>query len=414
MLPANLNELTAAHIEGLIESEVPESLTLDYKQELPNKNKESDKKEFLYDVAAMANSAGGDLIYGIAERRTEENKPTGIPDRLLGTKFSNPQDEEIRLFNYITNSVSPKLIGVVVRSVRCAAGDALVVRVPVSRSKPHMVTMDRTNKFYKRTGTVSHPMSWDEIRRAFSEQGELRETIAAWRAHRLDLLEQKRGPVPLEGDVSMLLHIIPADAFTPGTFSEAWRLPEDEKRAVHVETGNYYQRYNADGFLCHSNRATVGPPEKTDGYTGYTQLFRSGIVEYAFCNFYWPSTVRPSQGAALLQGLYVEQILVNCYQDALRRYQRAGRAGVAYVGFSLAGIEDKQIYTTPRSWAPREYGIRQNTFTSPEVMVDLQEPEEKPFPRTLRPLVDTFWQLDGREGTPFTPKGEWNPFLRYE
>jgi len=47
-------------------------------------------------------------------------------------------------------------------------------------------------------------------------------------------------------------------------------------------------------------------------------------------------------------------------------------------------------------------------------MVDLSEPEERPFARTLRPLVDTFWQLDGREGTPFTPKGEWKPFERYD
>ena len=37
MLPVNLNDLTTAHIESLIESEVPESLTLDYKQQLPSK-----------------------------------------------------------------------------------------------------------------------------------------------------------------------------------------------------------------------------------------------------------------------------------------------------------------------------------------------------------------------------------------
>jgi len=129
----------------------------------------------VYDVAAMANSAGGDLIYGIAEPRTKDNKPTGIPDRLLGTQLANPQEEEIRLFNYVSNSIWPRLVGTVVRSVRCAGGDALVVRVPASRSKPHMVRMEGTNKFYKRTGTVSQPMDWGEIGRAFSELGELRE-----------------------------------------------------------------------------------------------------------------------------------------------------------------------------------------------------------------------------------------------
>jgi hypothetical protein len=80
----------------------------------------------------------------------------------------------------------------------------------------------------------------------------------------------------------------------------------------------------------------------------------------------------------------------------------------------MAGIQDKQIFSVSRIWYPRESGIRENTFTSPEVMVDLSEVEERPYPRTLRPLVDTFWQLDGREGTPFTPNEEWNPFGGYD
>jgi hypothetical protein len=409
MLPVNLNDLTAAHIEGLIESEVPESLTLDYKQQLPSKGSD-DKKEFLYDVAAMANSAGGDLVYGVAERRTGDDKPTGIPDRLSGARFPNPQEEEIRLSSYIRDGMAPNLVGAVVRSVHCDGGDAIVVRVPVSRSKPHMVKMGGTNKFYKRTGTVSHPMDWDEIRRAFSEQGELREVIASWRAHRLDLIEQRRGPVLLEGEVAMLFHIIPADAFTPGMFTEAWRMSQDQKKEVFVPYGNYYQQYNADGFLCYSNRAIAGPRQKTDGYWGYTQLFRSGIVEYAFSHFYRPPI--DLQGALIL-GLEVEQAIVQCYEDGIGRFRREGRTGVLYVGFSLAGIEDKQIFSTTMTWYARESGIRQNTFTSPEVMVDLSELEDRPYTRTLRPLVDTFWQLDGREGTPCTPNGEWNPFSRY-
>ena len=412
MLPVNLNDLTAAHIESLIESEVPESLTLDYKQQLPSKER-NDKKEFLYDVAAMANSAGGDLVFGIAERRTGDDKPTGIPDRLLKTRFLNPLEEEIRLASYIRDGMAPNLIGVVVRSVHCDGGDALVVRVPTSRSKPHMVKMGGTNKFYKRTGTVSHPMDWDEIRQAFSEHGELRETLLNWRANRLDLVEQRRGPVVLDGEVAMLFHIIPADAFTPGMFSETWRMSQDQRKEIFVPTGNYHQRYNADGFLCHSNRAIAGRPvEKTDGYRAYTQLFRSGIVEYAFSTFY-----RHPIGLQipLIDGQDVEQTLVQCYGDAVGRYQREGRPGIAYVGFSMVGIEDKQIFSTLRLWSPREHGtrIRQDTFMSPEIMVDLSEPEKRPYARTLRPLVDMLWQLDGIEETPFTMNGEWDPFVRY-
>jgi len=230
----------------------------------------------------------------------------------------------------------------------------------------------------------------------------------------VELIEQKRGPVLLHGEVAMLFHVIPAEAFTPGSLREAWRIQVNEKKDVYVPNGNYYQRYNADGFLCHSNRAVAGrPPEKADGYRAYTQLFRSGIVEYAFSSFY-----RHPMGLQipLIDGQDVEQTLVHCYADALGRYQREVRTGGIYVGFSMVGVEGKQVFSTLRLWCPREHdtGIRQDTFTSPEIMVDLSEPEERPYARTLRPLVDMLWQLDGREETPFTPNGEWNPFGRYE
>jgi hypothetical protein len=77
MLPPNLNDLTPEHIQGLIDSEVAEGLTLEFKQQLPT-NQSEEKKEFLYDIAAMANSAGGNLIYGMVERRDVDQKATGI------------------------------------------------------------------------------------------------------------------------------------------------------------------------------------------------------------------------------------------------------------------------------------------------------------------------------------------------
>lgn len=48
-----------------------------------------------------------------------------------------------------------------------------------------------------------------------------------------------------------------------------------------------------------------------------------------------------------------------------------------------------------------------------KVFVDMNEPEEHPYPKTLLPLADTMWQLAGREGTPFRPKGVWEPFKEY-
>jgi hypothetical protein len=405
MLPLDLTELTASHIESLVESEVPESLTLEYKQELPSQQSEK-KREFLYDIAAMANAAGGDLVYGIAERRTADDKPTGIPERLAGVRHSNIQEEIIRLSNYIRDGVSPTLSGVVMQPVSCPGGDTLVIRIPSGWSKPHMVTMGGADKFYKRAGATKNPMSVDEIRRSFSEQGELRETLARWRAHRVELILQRRGPVLLSGEVAMLFHIIPVEAFTSGRFTEAWRLPDNEKKQVFVMNGNLNQRYNADGFLCHSSSANLRSAE----FYGYTQLFRSGIVEYAAGNFLRPHV---DLNIPLICGQELEQVMVLCYEDAMRRFRTEGRAGSIYVGFSLIGIEGKKMFTTLMTWFDPGYGIGQNVFTSPEVLVELIDPEERPYDRTLRPLVDTLWQIAGRERTPFLIEGKWYPFGNY-
>src|ERR1035441_8316543 len=104
--------------------------------------------------------------------------------------------------------------------VSCDEGDALAIRVPRSWNRPHMVTFGGVNKFFARTATGKYPMSVDEIRRAFSEQSELGQRIREWRSHRADLVACGKGPANMAGEVTMLFHVIPADAFSGGVLRE--------------------------------------------------------------------------------------------------------------------------------------------------------------------------------------------------
>ena len=85
-------------------------------------------------------------------------------------------------------------------------------------------------------------MSVDEIRRAFSEQSELGQRIREWRSHRADLVACGKGPANMAGEVTMLFHVIPADAFSGGVLRETWRVSEDEKNYMHVPHGPYHPR----------------------------------------------------------------------------------------------------------------------------------------------------------------------------
>jgi len=94
--------------------------------------------------------------------------------------------------------------------------------------------------------------------------------------------------------------------------------------------------------------------------------------------------------------------------------KREGRIGAAYVGFSLIGIQGKRMFINDLFGTGTTHEIVSDTFSSPEIYVDLSEPEEdEPFARTLRPLVDTLWQVAGLEETPFRLDGTWKPFADY-
>ena len=71
-----LESLEKSDLQSLVENQVPEGKTIDYKQALPGKS-DSDKREFLADVSSFANAVGGNLIYGIKEE-------SGVPVEVSG------------------------------------------------------------------------------------------------------------------------------------------------------------------------------------------------------------------------------------------------------------------------------------------------------------------------------------------
>jgi predicted HTH transcriptional regulator len=82
-----LNDIREQHLQSLIDNNVPESRTLEFKKEAVGAN-ENDKREFLKDTTALANTAGGILIYGMAEN-------DGVAYELKALTVSSSIDDEI-------------------------------------------------------------------------------------------------------------------------------------------------------------------------------------------------------------------------------------------------------------------------------------------------------------------------------
>jgi predicted HTH transcriptional regulator len=67
MISKPIDKIEWSDLESLIDDQISERRTIDYKRSLPS-NSDDDKKNFLYDVSSFANTVGGDLIYGIVEQ----------------------------------------------------------------------------------------------------------------------------------------------------------------------------------------------------------------------------------------------------------------------------------------------------------------------------------------------------------
>jgi predicted HTH transcriptional regulator len=103
-------------LDELVANAVAESRLLDYKEQLPGGG-DPDKKEFLADVTSFANSAGGDLVFGIRERR-KGGRNTGEAGAVVGLPKVSLDQEILRLDAILRTGMDPRVPGLGLHPVR--------------------------------------------------------------------------------------------------------------------------------------------------------------------------------------------------------------------------------------------------------------------------------------------------------
>jgi len=82
------DSLKKEDVARLVQNKVQENKSLVYKRDL-NLSLDKDKKDFLFDIAALSNTEGGCLIYGIQESKDEKGQNTGTPELIFGITVEN-------------------------------------------------------------------------------------------------------------------------------------------------------------------------------------------------------------------------------------------------------------------------------------------------------------------------------------
>jgi hypothetical protein len=141
-----------ADLQRLIDDGIQESLTLDYKASPALSKDSKPRDELCKDVSALANSAGGQIIYGIEEK---DGKPWKIDDGAKG--ITREWIEQV-----IDSNVQPRILGLTITPVQLTSGNAFVITVPQSTSRGAHQAPDK--KYYKRQNFQSIAMEDYEIR----------------------------------------------------------------------------------------------------------------------------------------------------------------------------------------------------------------------------------------------------------
>lgn len=152
-----MNIKTEEDLLALVTNKVEESTYLEYKRCAALSTDDKTKTEISKDVSAIANSAGGTIIYGLQE---EGHVPVKIDDGFNPDRVTKEWLESI-----INSRIRPKIDGITIIPIELKKSNPgnyiFVVEIPRSSRAPHQAFDYR---YYKRYNFESAPMEDYEIK----------------------------------------------------------------------------------------------------------------------------------------------------------------------------------------------------------------------------------------------------------
>lgn len=372
------DEITEADLVALIEAGVPEGLLYEYKRDRYG-NADADRREFLKDVSALANTFGGHLVVGMdeADRSASALAP-----------LAGGVDQELQRLNALLQAgLEPRIIGVRMRGVPVQGGEVIVVRVPRSANPPHRVIAQGVNRFYGRTEAGAYELSVEELRRKFSQRLALADHISTFRSIRTAAIDARDTTVPVvRNRGTVCLHIIPQAAFEALEPIDVRLAAEDTQLLRNLSGGGGRRRFNVDGV------ANVDAGR--DGNEGYCQLFRNGTVEMVHTGL-----VDTYQDATWFAGGFVEVETMNVVWSALRLLEKQRVEAPYVLALSILDVRGASIHAGSSFFRGGHRPYEISDIHLPTVTLT-EMPDREALQRAMHPLFDALWQSAGFERSP--------------
>lgn len=396
MIPRDFDAITKADIDALVTNAVAEGRAIEYKQQIPG-NGDEDKKEFLADVSSFANAGGGDIIFGVVEKRDGDNKPTNLPEKAEGLTGINAGAEINRLDAIIQSGIEPRIPGCRIRNIDgFTSGPVLVIRIPKSWAGPHMVTYKNLSRFFSRTSAGKHQLDVREIRSAFNASGDQHSKIAAFRTDQLGKIIANEGPVQLPELPKVILHLVPLSVLDSTSQVDLSPLQGDHAKIPPLHGSGCSVRHNLDGLLTYTQYRNDQPAQ------AYLQVFRSGIFETVATGL-----LIQREGMLQLPAGGMEQKILAGIAKYLAAMKKIGVPLPVVVMLTLHGVKGYRL-VFPSVWY--DYNelqpIDRETLLLPDVLL---EDYSTRIDGLMRPIFDALWQSAGFPACKnYTGDGHWS------
>lgn len=145
---------TAADVDALVESKLPEGMRIDYKRGLAVRSRK-ERIEVCKDVSGLANAQGGWLFYGIEEDESPEPLPAAVRPFEVGGDLTVAED-------ILDSSLQPRA-RFEARVIDVDGGQVVIVHVEPRQGALIMVQGYGEFRYYRRSGTRTIPMGNLEV-----------------------------------------------------------------------------------------------------------------------------------------------------------------------------------------------------------------------------------------------------------
>jgi hypothetical protein len=381
----HIDQLSGIDIQFLVDQKIPENKTLEYKREL-NIGKDKEKKEFLYDVAAIANTDGGCIIFGIEEEKDATGQNTGRPDKIVGIAVDSQDKLMQQIEQVINTNTDPAIYNVIPRCIVVQDKLVLVLGIGKNIGLPVMVTFNEANKYFRRRVTGRYSVDTQELSHMFLKQQELSDRIEQFRRERIEKIKNLQILPNLQVQHWVLIHVVPHSFLSrpPLELSTFGGSSIVQLMRPIRYTGWDYKFY-VDGVMTLATNQPVVHSFDSLLRNGVFESYTSGLIELK-------NVSRPEPILCMYGDGFISEVLEKI-NSALTVLQRFDVDCPVSIMLTMIGIEKAVIFSQSR-WG--------RNFTTDELLLPAvtMHTFHDDIYALLKPNFDIIWQSAGFDQSP--------------